>query len=121
MLLRFGFFELGQFLFPLGGSVGAANLLVELYQIVKSFLERPFASEGNLAVALLHALIAGEQQLLRLHIFFLAEQNAAQRALGAEGLPVIGLFLFADLQTFLYQKCSLGEAVPTVKNSGQVS
>ena len=105
----FGLFELCQFPVPLGGFLRLARGFAELHEALEGFLHIPFAGGGNFVLALLHALVAGEQQRLGFGVFLLPQQTGAQQAQGGECQPVIGDLLFAQGQALAGQGFGLGE------------
>src|ERR1035441_7785851 len=118
LLSGFGLVQLGQFHLPISGFVWLVRGLIELNQALKGFRENLMVIT-NIALALLYAFIAGQQQRLGFGVLLLAQQTFAQQDSSVERVPGIRNFLFADSQTLAREQLYLGKSVLSDEHSHQ--
>src|SRR5437867_6141119 len=92
LLLPFSLFKLSQFLFPFCGLLRPACFFVEFHESCNCFLHGLLAADRNLLFKPFQSLIAGKQLRLGIGVFLLRQQNATEKALCAECLPVVREF-----------------------------
>src|SRR2546423_1717563 len=93
---------------PLGGLLWPAPRVVEPDDPLQRFAQASLGLFGNLPLALLHLLVALQQQRLGVGVLLLAQQAGAQQALRVEGAPGVRLLLGPDRQAVAQHRLGFG-------------